>query len=300
MKYRDLNGNEFNNDTFQDKLLKRVYSSVVGRAIIKPLTFDIVSNICGAFLNSKFSRVFIIPFIKGNNIDMSSYEKGKLLGCGNCFHRRLNNRYYGYTSYNDFFTRKIKKSKRDIGDSDIVSPSDGKVSCYKISDDTEFEIKNSVYSVASILKSKSLAEKFKGGYAVVIRLSVDDYHRYCYCTDGKKSADRYIRGVLHTVNPAAFESVEIFKENSREYCLIKTAKDIIVQMEVGALMVGRISNNDLYPCTVTKGNEKGCFEFGGSTIVLFIQKGRKLCHDFLKNTDDGFETIIKQGENIAD
>lgn len=300
MKYRDLNGNEFSNETFQDKLLKKVYSSIVGRVIIKPFTYDLVSCIGGAFLSSKFSRIFIRPFIKSNNIDMSLYEKGELFSFGDCLKSCLNNRYYGYKSYNDFFTRRIKKSERIIGSSEIISPSDGKISCYRISDDTKFQIKNSVYSVASILKSKSLAEKFKGGYAVVIRLAVDDYHRYCYCTNGKKSADRYIRGVFHTVNPVAFESIEIFKENSRQYCLIKTDKDIVVQMEVGALMVGRISNNDLYPCEVTKGDEKGYFEFGGSTIVLLLQKGRKLSYDFLKNTEDGFETIVNQGENIAD
>lgn len=300
MKYRDLNGNEFNNETSQDKLLKRIYSSPLGRTIIKPLTCDFVSNVFGSVLNSKLSRVLIRPFVKSSGIDMSSYEKGELSSDGNCFRSRINNRYYGYTSYNDFFTRKIKKSERVIGQSEIVSPSDGKVSCYKISDKTEFVIKNSVYSVASILRSKKLAQRFKGGYAVVIRLSVDDYHRYCYCTDGKKSHNRIIRGVLHTVNPAAFESVKVFKENSREYCLIKTQKDIVVQMEVGALMVGRISNNDIGPCMAVKGEEKGYFEFGGSTIVLLLQKGRKLCCDFLANTEDGYETIVKQGENIAD
>lgn len=300
MKYRDLNGNEFNNETSQDKLLKRIYSSPVGRAVIKPLTHDFVSCVLGSILNSRISRVLIRPFIKSNGIDMSSYENGELFSGGSCFHSRINNRYYGYTSYNDFFTRKIKNTERIIGDSEIISPSDGKVSCYKISDKTEFEIKNSVYSVASILRSRKLAEKFKEGYAVVIRLSVDDYHRYCYCTDGKKSYNRFIRGVLHTVNPAAFESVKVFKENSREYCLIKTDKDIVVQMEIGALMVGRISNKETYPCTVVKGDEKGYFEFGGSTIVLLLQKGRKLCYDFLKNTEDGYETIVKQGENIAD
>ena len=296
MKYRDLNGNEFNNNTFQDKLLRHIYSSPVGRAIIKLLTYDVVSCIAGAFLNSRLSRVLIRPFIKSNNIDMSLYKNGEFFSDND---NSLNSKYYGYASYNDFFTRKIKSSKRVIGNSKIISPSDGKVSCYKISDNTEFEIKNSVYSVSSILKNKSLAEKFKGGYAVIIRLSVDDYHRYCYCTDGKKSRNRHIRGILHTVNPVAFESVKVFKENSREYCLINTGKDLVVQMEVGALMVGRITNKDKYPCVITKGEEKGYFEFGGSTIVLLIQKGRKLCYDFLKNTEEGFETIVKQGENIA-
>ena len=297
MKYRDLSGNEYNKNTFQDRLLNKIYSSPLGRAVIKPLTYDTISYIAGVFLSSKLSRILIKPFIKSNNIDMSSYKRGNLFSDNN---KNLNDKYYGYSSYNDFFTRKIKASERVIGNGEIISPCDGKVSCYTISDNTELKIKNSVYSVSSILKSKPLAEKFKGGYAIVIRLSVDDYHRYCYCTNGKKSPNRHIRGFLHTVNPAAFETTKVFKENTREYCLIKTGKDIVVQMEVGALMVGRISNNNKSSCTVDKGEEKGYFEFGGSTIVLLLQKGRKLCHNFLKNTEEGFETIIKQGENIAD
>ena len=98
------------------------------------------------------------------------------------------------------------------------------------------------------------------------------------------------------------EYVPVYKENSRSYCLIKTEKfGDIVQMEVGALMVGRITNMHPYGRrTVLRGEEKGYFEFGGSTIILLVQKDKvELCEDLLTNTREGYETKVKQGEAIA-
>ena len=71
-------------------------------------------------------------------------------------------------------------------------------------------------------------------------------------------------------------------------------------MEVGALMVGRISNNRGISDCVKKGEEKGCFEFGGSTIILLLQKGVRVKRSFIENTQLGLETLIKQGEAITE
>ena len=46
--------------------------------------------------------------------------------------------------------------------------------------------------------------------------------------------------------------------------------------------------------------EKGYFEFGGSTICLFVTKdGAQPDEDIIKNTADGFETLVKMGERIG-
>ena len=71
-----------------------------------------------------------------------------------------------------------------------------------------FVVKNSVYTAASLLRDSRLAERYNGGTALIIRLSVDDYHRYSYCADGIKSHNRHIEGMLHTVNPL---SIGIFR-----------------------------------------------------------------------------------------
>ena len=71
-------------------------------------------------------------------------------------------------------------------------------------------------------------------------------------------------------------------------------------MEVGALMVGRITNYD-DACEVRRGQEKGRFEFGGSTVILLFQKGAANPDaSLISNTDKGYETRVKMGERIGE
>ena len=91
------------------------------------------------------------------------------------------------------------------------------------------------------------------------------------------------------MNPVANDVCPIYKMNSREYCLIKTERfGTLLQMEVGALMVGKISNNQQGLGFVHKGVEKGRFEFGGSTIILLTQKNVVIPdRDLLEHTGSG-------------
>ena len=286
MKYRNRQGEEFEQTTGQDKLLNKAYNSYFCRAFLRVLSIPAISKLAGALLDSKLSAGFISDFAEKNNIDLSEYVPK------------------AYRSFNDFFIRSIKPGARPLPEdkSLLVSPSDGKVTAYEIDKVNGFVIKNSVYTVRSLLRDKKLAERFSDGYAVIIRLSPDDYHRYCYPATGVKSHDRCIKGVLSTVNPVVHDHVPVFKENSRNYCLIRTDNfGDMIQMEVGALFVGRITNAHPYGRrTVIRGEEKGYFEFGGSTIILLLEKDKiNLCEDLLTNTREGFETKLKQGEVIA-
>ena len=109
-----------------------------------------------------------------------------------------------------------------------------------------------------------------------------------------------IPGVLHTVRPVATGTVPVYAENAREYSLLKTENfGVVLMMEVGAMLVGRIVN--LHgEAEVRKGQEKGYFEFGGSTVILVFEKDKvTLAEDILKNNEDGFETAVKMGEVIG-
>lgn len=285
MKYIDENGRVFEVKTSQDSLLERLYGSFLGRCIVRIIASPWVSRLGGWLLSRSASRVLIKGFVKRNNIDLSLYEKQK------------------FKSYNDFFTRKIKSDKRpvDKDENALVSPSDGKVSVYELDEKSVFEIKNSKYNCESLLKNEKLGKKFKNGYAFVIRLTVDDYHRYCYACDGHKGENVRIEGIFHTVNPVAFEHYKVFKENTREYCEIASEKfGEVVQMEVGATLVGKISNLHKGGQRVFKGSEKGKFEFGGSTIVLLVQNEAVARPKTLLNrTKQGIETVVKQGQALA-
>lgn len=77
----------------------------------------------------------------------------------------------------------------------LISPCDGKLSVHRISSDSRFSIKDTEYTVGQLLKNKALAERYTGGYALIFRLTVDDYHHYCYVADGRKSANVTLPGV---------------------------------------------------------------------------------------------------------
>ena len=284
MKQKFRNGNLIEVDNGQDKFLKNLYGSTLGRILLKPLVTPVVSNIAGAFLSTKCSCVLIKPFIRSNHIDMTQFEAVK------------------YHSYNEFFSRKIREGARvvDMESTHFISPADSKLTVLPISDDTRFTLKHTNYSVASLLKNGDLAREYSGGYAFIFRLTVDDYHRYCYVADGVKEDNVFIPGVLHTVNPLANDYFPIYKENSREYSILHTKEfGDIVMMEVGALLVGKIVNHHK-KYRVLRGQEKGYFEFGGSTVVLLVKKDMvKPDADILENSAEGIETVVKFGEKIG-
>lgn len=288
MKYRDRNGNAAGEASGQDRLLGLLYGTAAGRRLVRFLIRPSVSRLGGAVLSTRISALFIAPFVKKTGICLEEYEKPRT---------------GGYSSYNEFFCRRIKKDRRTVCDDPeiFISPCDGKASVYPIGEDSSFLIKNTRYTVGSLLRSERLARRFQGGWAFVFRLTVDDYHRYGYVEDGIKSRQKKIPGVFHTVNPAANDRYPIYKENTREYCLIRTPRGgTMVQMEVGALMVGTIRNYGPSAQAVKRGEEKGRFEFGGSTVVVLTEPGKVVPDDDLVcNTQEGWETIVKMGERVG-
>lgn len=283
--YITRDGTKIDGTTGQDHLLEVIYGHALTRMLLRPFLSPAVSDICGKFLSTRLSRRIIPSFVKKNHIDLGIYEKQE------------------FDSYNAFFTRKIKAEQRPINEQKniLISPSDGKVTAYPITQKGRFWIKHTQYSAAQLLKDERLAERYMGGWIYVIRLTVDDYHRYCYVADGRKSRQRKIRGVLHTVNPVANDYYPIYKMNSREYCLLKTKElGTILLMEVGALMVGKINNHEEDSAQVKRGDEKGMFEFGGSTIVVMTEPGMaEPDKDIIHNIKAQAETLVKMGEPIG-
>lgn len=261
-----------------------LYHSVPGRLILKVLTRPHISQMCGHFLDSPASRFLITPFVQKNHIQLSDYQLDQI------------------HSFNDFFSRKIHPQLRPI-DPDpthLTAPCDGLLSVWRIQKDTVLPVKQSHYTIPSLLRDSRLAAHYEDGYCLVFRLCVDHYHRYSYIDSGEKSANRHIPGILHTVRPAALQTRPVFTENSRDYTLIRTRQfGTLLQMEVGAMLVGRIVNHE-EACPVVRGREKGFFQYGGSTIIVLVEKNKIIIReDLLKSSDHGVETPVKMGEMIA-
>lgn len=261
-----------------------VYRNKFGRIILKLLICKPISKIVGAFLNSPMSKPMIKKFVKNNNIDLSLYENEN------------------YSCYNDFFTRKIKLENRVMVDDKnaFISPTDSRLLVLDINNNLKFKIKNGYYSLETLLDDKKLADEFSGGKLLIFRLCVDDYHRYCFIDNGKILNNKYINGKLHTVQPIALEKDDFFKENSREVTVIETENfGKTAMVEIGAMMVGKIINHNTNGIA-KKGEEKGYFEFGGSTVCVVLKKNEvEFDDEIINNTKNELETRVLFREKIG-
>ena len=282
MKYgvRDRLGNEWY--IKESNVVRFFYGTIIGRLIVRIFSIPLFSKIMGLFLDSKLSKFKIKSFIKKNNIDMSLYKEKD------------------YKSFNDFFTREIKNIDYSKNKDDFISPCSSKLSVYDINEEGLYRIKNSYYRIKDLVNNDLIYKEFIGGKLLIFRLEATDYHRYIYIDNGSKEKNVFVPGILNTVRPIVLKHFNIYKQNSREYTIMHTDNfDDVIQIEVGAIMVGKI-NNKHEEYTFKKGEEKGMFEFGGSTIVLMIKKDIvDLDSDIIKNSSDGFETKVSVGESIG-
>ena len=261
-----------------------LYSTLPGRVLLSVIIRPIFSKVFGGIMNRRFSKIFIRRFVKKNGIDMSEFKRSE------------------FSSFNDFFSREINDGYRPMPPekSDVAAPCDGKLCAYEITVDQAFKIKNSVYDVDALLQDKELAEDFTNGTCLIFRLMPYDYHRYCYIDDGEVISRKKIKGKLHTVRPYVLQKYKVYKQNTREYEVLNTENfGKVVQMEVGALFVGRIINH-VRKRRFKRGTEKGMFEFGGSTIVMLFQENAISIEGVIfENTKSNLETIVKMGTKIG-
>ena len=265
-------------------LVNFLYKTNLGRTILKILIRPWWTKLIGKIMNSPISNIITKYIIKKHNINKEQFTNNK------------------FKSYNDFFTRKKKEEYLNIEkDKNIlISPCDSKLSVYNINKNSQFKIKNSYYSIYDLLDGNPIAEEYVNGKILIFRLDVYDYHRYCYIDDGKKEQNIYIKGVFHTVRNIALKKYNIYKKNAREYTIMKTKNfGEVIEVDVGAMIVGRIKNHH-QNYNFIKGEEKGYFEFNGSTIVLLFKKGKiNVDEDILINSLNNIETIVHYGEKIG-
>jgi len=284
MDSKDREGNIVPDGGKQSKILNALYGTKAGRQALKVLVQPAVSKAGSRLLDSRISTCCISPFIEKSGIVMEEYEDED------------------YESYNQFFTRRIKEGRREFAEEEnlLCAPCDSRLSVYPIREGGVFTIKNTQYTMERLVKNRSLAEKYLGGMLCVFRLTVADYHHYCYVDEGIKTKNYRIPGVFHTVNPVANGQCHVYTENTREFSILKSRNfGNILMMEVGAMFVGKIVNHH-EKCAVKRGMEKGFFEFGGSTVILAFQEDRvEIDKDITANMQEGYETIVKMGEVIG-
>jgi phosphatidylserine decarboxylase len=210
-----------------------------------------------------------------------------------------------HTSFNDFFARRLKPGFRPFDDDPkvLISPADARVAVFdKISGDTLLPIKGAKIPVDRFLADKEMAARYHNGGAVILRLCPSDYHRYHFPAAGVPGEPRSIPGVYHSVSPFALEKgIDVFCKNHRVVTEMETELfGRIVLVDVGALCVGGILSTYTAGEPIERGDEKGYFKFGGSTIVVITQENRvQFDQDLVSNTREGFETLLQMGNRLG-
>ncbi len=271
-------------EQYQEGYLKFLYHKAVGRLLLK-LFFSakLFSKFYALTVDSKRSIKKIRPFIETYNLDMSQYQTKK------------------YKSFNEFFIRKIRPETRpySMDEHTLISPADAKLMVFHIDSNLRMNIKHSTYTLDELIQDVSLSKEYVNGTCFVFRLTVDDYHRYHYIDSGYKKSHKVIEGVLHTVSPISSDRYKVYMENQREVSVLE-GENIgeYIQIEVGAILVGRITNHKV--ATFRRGDEKGYFSFGGSTVILLMKENTIWVEDDIwESSNKGIETKVKMGEKIG-
>ena len=265
------------------KVIEFLYHSFFGRLFLK-LFFarPYFSKLLSIYYKSPISKNKIKSFIKKYDLDRGLLKRN-------------------FKSFADFFSR---KEKINVDNEGFLATASGKLRVFKIGEDGKLYlgnkklsimIKGNVYNTDKLLKSP-LPKWARGGYLLLYRLSLCDYHRYIYPLTGRSEKRKEISGRLESVRrDAAYWRA--FAENKRvlEFWISEYGK--MLHIEIGAMLVGHIHNHNKR--CFHKGEEKGFFSYGGSSIVEIVGKEIEIDRDILENSKRNFETKIRIGERIG-
>lgn len=226
-----------------------------------------------------------------------------------------------YPTFNDFFVRPLRDDARPI-DSDpnvLVMPADGIISqSGPIKGELIFQAKGHEYTLEALLAgNERLAADFRDGAFVTTYLAPRDYHRVHMPCNGILREMIYVPGDLFSVNPLTAANIpNLFARNERVICLFSTDFGPMVQILVGATIVGSIETawsgvvtppregiikRWRYPLAeedgavvLLKGQEMGRFKLG-STVVNLFAPGSVMLGDHLHSGK-----VTRVGERLAD
>lgn len=264
---------------------------------------------------SKFlsSRKSLYVFNKGPNGWMSAPAMKKLKMEN--YEYKPNEKYWGFNSWNDFFTRKLAKGVRPITEPDndkvVVSGCDSTI--YKIAKDvklySKFWIKSQPYSLIDMLGGDvKFAKIFEGGIVYQAFLNPFNYHRWHSPISGT-IVKAYVKEGLYFSQIEAYGENETDQDHSESYITSVQTRSLIIikakNKKLGYVCMMPVGMVEISSCIidkkikkgyeVKKGEELGYFQFGGSTHCLIFEKNKikeiKRTKGFVKMGEEIMETI---------
>jgi phosphatidylserine decarboxylase len=236
---------------------------------------ELAGRIAGA-QRSAITQPMIRWFVRAYGVDMSEAEDPDIAS---------------YDSFNDFFTRPLKRGARPLAVADFVCPVDGAISQFGAIDDAHMlQAKGHRFTTTALVGGDAaLAAQFRHGSFANLYLSPRDYHRLHMPCDGKLIRMIYVPGALFSVNPTTARGVpNLFARNERVVCVFESPRyGPFVMVLVGATIVGSMAtvwhgvvnakrtgrvaewhyaDRDV---VLKKGAEMGRFLLGSTIVMLF-------------------------------
>jgi phosphatidylserine decarboxylase len=241
----------------------------------------------GNRMNQAKTTEKISPFLKTYGLDPADFEKAP----------------EEFTSFNDFFYRKLKPVARPLAESPVVLPADGRHLAFNNAKEIQSVfVKGQKFDIAGLLNSPALAKKYQDGPLILSRLCPVDYHRFHFPCDGTPGETRVINGPLFSVSPLALrQRISYLWENKRTITeLVTDDFGTVICMEIGATCVGSIHQTFQPGVPVQKGDEKGYFAFGGSSTLLIFEPGTiTFAQDLTDSSAKVMELYAKMGTEAA-
>ena len=266
-----------------DGALRFAYETLLGRTLW-PVLFG--SRLVSAFLGRRYDS------------PRSKRDIAALAAIPGCRADEAEKPLAAYASFNDFFTRRLKPGARPLGEG-FVSPADGRLMLYLDADaDTPFPLKGATRSLRAVFDEQAPAGRYD---VAVVRLAPVDYHRFHFpCDCETPDPVRVVPGEYHSVNPIALmRRPDVYADNERQILKCCAAFGDCWLVDVGAFGVGTIVQT-FAGTRHAKGEEKGYFKFGGSTVVVVLPAGAvTFDEDLVRNSAAGLETRVLCRERLG-
>lgn len=236
------------------------------------------------------------------------------------FEHDPDDKHWGFTSWNDFFTRRLRPGARPVAapDDDSVIVSACESTPYRISRDvarhSEFWIKAQPYSLQDMLANDDAVDEFVGGTVYQGFLSALNYHRWHSPVAGT-IVRAYVQPGTY-FSEADSEGAEAVEASASQGYLAHVAARAIILIQadnpaIGLMAVVAVGMVEVSSCVigddivaghhVDKGDELGWFQFGGSTECLVFRPGavEEFSLAALPQPSDADASIVKVRSKLA-
>ncbi len=272
---------------YGDALIRWAYNTTLGGQILDQILVKPgISKLYGWMQDRPGAQRKIDQFVQKFEINMKEFEPGP------------------FSTFNEFFIRKYRPGARAFEADKSILPAfaEGRYFGFeKFAQEIRVPVKEFRLDLHGLIANREISNSFENGPCLIARLAPVDYHRFHFPDNGSQFASYRVGGRLDSVNPIALASrPNVLFENERQVTILETENfGKLAYIEVGALCVGKIVQSHQGK-TFQRGDEKGYFLFGASTVILLGEPGSFVPdQDILEQTALGFETYIRLGERLG-